>query len=91
VAEALGLPILMVVMNNGVWNAVDKTTRLVYPDGFAARANVMPLTSLEPAPDYAAIARASRGHGERVERPEDLPAAIARALAAVRDAVGIAH
>ena len=50
-AEALDLPILTVVMNNGVWNAVDKTTRLVYPDGSAARANAMPLTSLRPAPD----------------------------------------
>ena len=84
-AEALDLPILTVVMNNGVWNAVDKTTRLVYPDGSAARANAMPLTSLRPAPDYAMIARASRGHGERVERPEDLPDAIARALEVVRE------
>jgi acetolactate synthase-1/2/3 large subunit len=79
-AEALGLPVMIVVMNNGMWNAVDKTTRLVYPDGFAARANEMPLTSLRPAPDYAAIARASRGFGERVERPEDLPGALTRAL-----------
>jgi acetolactate synthase-1/2/3 large subunit len=31
--------------------------------------------------DYAAIARAYNLHGERVERAEDLPAAIARALA----------
>jgi len=84
-AEALDLPILTVVMNNGVWNAVDKTTRLVYPDGSAARANEMPLTSLRPAPDYAMIARASHGHGERVERPEDLPDAIARALEVVRE------
>src|SRR3712207_671629 len=44
-AEALGLPVLVVVMNNGLWNAVDKTTRLVYPDGFDARTNEMPLTS----------------------------------------------
>ncbi len=83
-AEALGLPVLVVVMNNGRWDAVDRTTRLVYPDGFAARANEMPLTSLRPAPDYAAIARASRGHGERVGRPEELDGALARALDAVR-------
>lgn len=83
-AEALDLPILTVVLNNGMWNAVHRTTRMVYPDGFAARANEMPLTSLRPAPDYAAVARASRGHGERVERPEDLGGALARALDAVR-------
>ena len=80
VAEAADLPILTIVMNNGMWNAVHKTTRMVYPDGHAAHSNAMPLTSLNPAPDYALIARASRGHGERVELPEDLPAALARAL-----------
>jgi acetolactate synthase-1/2/3 large subunit len=84
VAEALGLPLLTVVLNNGMWNAVHKTTRMVYPDGHAARANIMPLTSLEPAPDYSLIARASRGHAERVERPDALAGAIARALDIVR-------
>ena len=84
VAEAAGLPILTIVLNNGMWNAVHKTTRMVYPDGYASRSNEMPLTSLRPAPDYALIARASRGHGERVEHPDDLPAALARALDVVR-------
>ena len=84
IAEALGLPVLTVVLNNGRYNAVHKTTRMVYPTGHAARANAMPLTSLEPAPDYAMLIRASRGHGERVEDPEALPGAIARALHAVR-------
>lgn len=83
-AEALGLPILTVVLNNGRWNAVHKTTRMVYPDGHAARANEMPLTAIRPAPDYAQVARASRAHAERVERPEDLPGALARALEVTR-------
>jgi acetolactate synthase-1/2/3 large subunit len=83
-AEALDLPVLTVVLNNGRWNAVDKTTRLVYPDGHAARANRMPLTSLQPVPDYALIAQASRGFGVRVERAEDLAGALAAALDAVR-------
>ena len=74
VAEALDLPLLTIVLNNGMWNAVHKTTRMVYPDGHAARSNAMPLTSLAPAPDYALIARASRGHGERVEHPRPCPA-----------------
>jgi acetolactate synthase-1/2/3 large subunit len=84
VAEAADLPVLTIVLNNGMWNAVHKTTRMVYPDGYAAHSNEMPLTSLRPAPDYALIARASRGHGERVLHPEDFPAALARALAVVR-------
>ena len=50
VAEAVGLPVLTVVLTTACCNAVHKTTRMVYPDGHAARANAMPLTSLEPAP-----------------------------------------
>jgi acetolactate synthase-1/2/3 large subunit len=84
-AEALDLPILTIVLNNGMWNAVHKTTRMVYPEGFAARSNEMPLTSLRPAPDYAMIARASRGHAERVESPDELPGAFTRALDATRE------
>lgn len=84
VSEALGLPVLTVVMNNGRYNAVHKTTTMVYPTGHAARANQMPLTSLEPAPDYAMLVRASRGHGERVEDPAALDDAIRRALDTVR-------
>ena len=83
-AEALGLPVLTVVFNNGVWDAVQKSTRSVYPDGHAARANRMPLASLEPSPDYELVARASRAHAERVEDPEALSAALERALHAVR-------
>ena len=84
IAEALTLPVLTVVLNNGRYNAVHKTTRMVYPSGHAARANAMPLTSLEPAPDYAMLVRASRGHGERVEDPYALPDAIERAMQSVR-------
>lgn len=84
-AEALALPILTIVLDNGMWNAVHRTTRMVYPDGHAARSNEMPLTSLRPAPDYAMIARASRGHAERVEDPAELPGALARALDATRE------
>ena len=85
VGEALGLPVLTVVFNNGVWNAVRKTTRAVYPDGFAARSNRMPLASLEPSPAYEKIVEASNGYGERVETADALPAALERALHAVRN------
>jgi acetolactate synthase-1/2/3 large subunit len=84
VGEALGLPVLTVVFNNGVWNAVRKSTRAVYPDGFAARSNRMPLSSLEPSPAYEKIIETSGGYGERVETADDLPAALDRALHAVR-------
>lgn len=84
IAEALGLPLLTIVFNNGQWNAVRRSTLAMYPEGHAARANAMPLTSLVPAPDYVAVARASRGWAERVEQGGELPAAMERAVATIR-------
>lgn len=83
-AAALKLPLLTIVFNNGIWNAVRRSTLYMYPDGKAASANIMPITALEPAPDYAAIARAHKAHAERVEVGTDLPAALERALAVTR-------
>jgi acetolactate synthase-1/2/3 large subunit len=81
---AQGLPVLIVVFNNGIWNAVKRATLAMYPAGDAARSNAMPLTALSPQPDYAAVARAHGGFAERVEDGAELPAAIERAIAATR-------
>jgi acetolactate synthase-1/2/3 large subunit len=83
-ATALKLPLLTIVFNNGIWNAVRRSTLYMYPDGSAATANTMPITALDPAPDYAAVARAHGAHAERVETGADLPAALKRALAATK-------
>ena len=80
VAEALDIPLLTLVFNNEVWNAVRKSTRAVYPKGHASRANRMPLSSLNPAPAYEKIIEASNGHGERIDDPSVLPAALERAM-----------
>lgn len=85
VSEALGLPLLVVVMHNGVWNAVRRSTLSMYPEGVAAKANAMSITSLEPAPDYVMVAQASRGWAERVDDPARLPAALAEAIRVVRE------
>ena len=47
-------------------------------------ANRMPLTSLEPTPRYEMVVEASGGYGERVEAATDLPAALRRAVDAVK-------
>lgn len=83
-AAALGLPILTIVFNNGVWNAVRKSTRALYPAGLAAQANEMPLSSLAPSPAYEQVIAACGGYGERVEEASALPDAIERALDVVR-------
>lgn len=84
-ATALKLPVLTVICNNRAWGAVDRATRAMYPHGAAARGNNrVPLSAQEGQPAYEDVAKACGGHGERVEDPADLPAALQRALAVTR-------
>ena len=80
VSRAYGLPVLFVVFNNSRWNASQRSTLSFAPDGWAANTDSMPLCDLRPSVDFEKICQAAGGYGERVERPEDLPAALARAL-----------
>jgi acetolactate synthase-1/2/3 large subunit len=45
----------------------------------------MPLTELDPPPDYELVCRASGGWAEKVEKADALPDALQRALKAVRE------
>jgi acetolactate synthase-1/2/3 large subunit len=83
-AAALDLPILTLVFNNEVWNAVRKSTRAVYPRGHAAAANEMPLSSLAPSPAYERVIEASGGLGLLVSEASELEHALETAIAAVR-------
>src|SRR3546814_14108019 len=60
VAEALDLPVLVLVLNNAAWRAVRATVQGLYPDGYAAKATEMPLAALKPAPAITQTPSASR-------------------------------
>lgn len=80
IAEALDLPILVVIVNNGEWGAVRQSVAGLYPDGYAARSNQMPLTQLSPVPDFTKVAAASRAYAKQVADPAELPHALSAAL-----------
>jgi acetolactate synthase-1/2/3 large subunit len=63
---------------------VRQSTLDIFPEGQAAKANVMPLTELKPSPDYEKVIATCGGVGERVEQPRDLLAALKRCFDAVR-------
>jgi acetolactate synthase-1/2/3 large subunit len=83
-AQLHKLPFLTVIFNNAAWEAVERATRSVHPDGWAATTRSFPLSGLAPA-NYEEIVRAFGGHGERVEDPAELPRALQRALRVVRE------
>ena len=85
VSRAYNLPVLFVVFNNRTWNAVKRAVQTYARDGWAVRTDAMPLTALEPSPDYEMLCRASGGHGEKVEDPAALPDALRRGLRIVRE------
>ncbi|HUP37167.1 MAG TPA: thiamine pyrophosphate-requiring protein [Candidatus Limnocylindria bacterium] len=85
VSRAYNLPVLFVVFNNRTWNAVKRAVQTYARDGWAVRTDSMPLTALEPSPDYEMICRASGGHGEKIEDPAALPDALRRGLRIVKD------
>ena len=85
VSRAYNLPVLFVVFNNRTWNAVKRAVQTYARDGWAVRTDTMPLTALEPSPDYEMICQASGGHGEKVEDPAALPDALRRGLRIIRE------
>ncbi len=84
-ARAHNLPVLTVIFNNRVWNAVKRSVTSHAPQGWAVRTGSMPLSELEPAPDYEMVARASGHWAERVEDPALLPDVVRQALRVVRE------
>ena len=85
VARAHNLPVLFVIFNNRAWNAVKRAVQSHAPEGWSVRTKSMPLSDLDPAPDYELICQACGGWGERVEDPAALPEALQRALRVVRE------
>ncbi len=83
VAETQKLPVLTVVYNNTLYGAVRRATLDMYDHGAAAEGGGRLLADL-PTPAFERIVAAHDGHGERVEHPSELPAALQRAAGAVR-------
>ncbi len=83
VAAKHALPILTIIFNNSRYGAVRRATMSMFKEGAAGENDGRTLADLDPAPPYEAMAQAQGAHAERVEKPADLPDALARA----RDAV----
>jgi acetolactate synthase-1/2/3 large subunit len=74
------LPIVAVVGNDARWNAEHQLQLQHYGAARAVACTLLPTR-------YDRIAEALGGHGEHVERPEELPRALERAVASGRPAV----
>ena len=84
-AASNAAPFLTVILDNAGYRASQRPVQDLFPEGASVRANAFPGVRFDAAPDYAALARSCHAHGERVEDPAELPAAIERALRATRE------
>ena len=78
-AVLYGLPILIVVVDNGMYG----TIRMHQERHFPGRIVGTDLVN----PDFAAFAQSFGAHGENVERTDQFPAALERALGSGKPAV----
>jgi acetolactate synthase I/II/III large subunit len=83
-AKQYRLPILTVVLDNSGWAAVKGATLRVYPEG-QAKATGLYQADLPTDMDFSKIVEAAGGYGERLVDPAEVPAAIGRCLAEVRN------
>ena len=81
-AKELGLPMLIVVFNNGNYSAMKGSHLDFYPQGVAASTGMFHGVNIS-GPDYSTLIQPFGGHGERVEDPAAVKPALERALAAV--------
>ncbi|HEY6992629.1 MAG TPA: thiamine pyrophosphate-binding protein [Xanthobacteraceae bacterium] len=82
-AQEHAMPIMIIVMNNHGYLSQKQSVPRHYPDGWAVRTKTFVGTSIMPAPDYAAMAGLFGGHGETVERPDEVRSALERGLQAL--------
>lgn len=80
VAEAHDIAVLTVILNNAGYGAVQQSVTGLYPTGYAAKSDVVPLTSLSPSPDFKLAAEACRAWAETVTDAAALPAALRRGI-----------
>jgi acetolactate synthase-1/2/3 large subunit len=83
VAQRHGLPIFTVVLDNGGWQAVKEAVLRVHPGGAAEQAQQFQARLGGEHRHFEQVAAAFGAHGEAVADPAEVPAAIARCLAAV--------
>jgi len=83
VCQEHNLPIMIVLYNNYGYHSQKSGVPRFFPDGFAVKNQDFIGISINPSPDYAMIARAFDGYGEKVDEPGEVRAALQRGLKAL--------
>jgi acetolactate synthase-1/2/3 large subunit len=78
--QEYGLPVFIIILNNGGYMAMRKGHRNLYPQGWAAGHDAYLGVNITPAPDYVKVAEAFGAYGEKLAEPGKIEAALKRGL-----------
>ena len=84
-SQELSLPLLIVLFDNAGYLSQKTDVVTYYRKGEAVRTGRFAGTSITPRPEYAKLAEAYGGYGEKVERAQEVRAALQRGLEAQRN------
>ncbi|KAM6505371.1 hypothetical protein FSOLCH5_014591 [Fusarium solani] len=86
ISKRYDIPFLLIVLNNGGWNAPKVSALLVHKEGYASRHNRKDLSlSFEPSPDYSGIAvAAGNAYGAVIETPDQVGPVLKEAVKTVQ-------
>jgi acetolactate synthase-1/2/3 large subunit len=74
------LPVLIIILNNSGYVSMRRGYHRSFPEGWAASHKKYLGVNIAPSPDYSKMAETYGAYGERIEVPEDIEAAVNRAL-----------
>ena len=90
-AQELGLPMLVVLFDNGGYLSQKTDVINEFPDGAAVRSGKFAGTAITPRPEYAKLAEAYGGYGEKVESAREVRPALGRGLREARKRLSLIH
>jgi acetolactate synthase-1/2/3 large subunit len=90
-SQELGLPIMVVLFDNAGYLSQKTDVLNYYPKGSAVQTGRFAGTAITPRPEYAKLAEAYGGYGEKVTSPRDVAAALERGLEQAQKRLALIH
>ena len=90
-SQELDLPIMVVLFDNAGYLSQKTDVVTYYPQGSAVQTGRFAGTAITPRPEYAKLAEAYGGCGEKVTSPRDVAAALERGLEQAQKRLALIH
>jgi len=90
-SQELDLPIAVVLFDNAGYLSQKTDVLNYYPQGSAVQTGRFAGTAITPRPEYAKLAEAYGGYGEKVTSPRDVAAALERGLQQAQKRLALIH